>query len=1216
MLKSILSLLVVNMTLLGFTQTGTLHRVFTFANIADITDDTEFVEQLKVLLNIDESYTVLITGDLVHSDASNGISNAEEQKIERILQACQRSEQSRVIILPGDRDWDDSGKDGLKSVKELRKIIEKMNLPRVEWAIMDGCPGPKSFDLTAELVLIGIDTQWWNHPFDHPEPADGDCNTITETDILSELSELIDDAEGKNILLAGHFPLISVGEYGGKSKWTEHLTPPLYGSMKAAYHQNIGGVKDIHNVRFDPFRKELLKMIRDNSSIIYVSGHEHNLQIIKEEGSYLINSGSPTSAHHVGREAGKLRFAEAIPGLVEIFYHSNGKVDCMIYESIPQGTLELIHTEALFSSPCADHGVRHQVNTHFVPCLERSEDDTGTTSALSMTSKGGDYKVGTLTKAILGNHYRSTWTQPIHVPFIDLKETRSGLKVYEKGGGRQTTSLKMKGGDGREYVFRSVDKQPTRVLDANLRETIVSRILQDATSMQQPYGAMAISTMLDHTDILHASPELFILPDDPELGPFRKEYAGLLGMLEEKPINPNKVDEPFADADEILQSYKLIREQYNDHDHRIDYKEYAQARMFDIFVGDWGRHQDNWKWAGYKQENGMIYRPIPRDRDHVFSRWDGLLPYLADRKWGKASGENFSDNIHDIRSLTWQTRHSDRFWLNEASRQDWVDAAADLQIQMTDEVIDEAMRNMPAETLELSGLEIASKLKHRREDLKKYAEEYYELLAKEVDVVGSNERERFEAIRHSDGTVQITMYSNSKDGKNIKQLYQRQFFPKETKEIRLYGLGGDDEFNISGESRKSIRIRVMGGPGVDSVSETSVVEKGKKRTSIYENSDKSLIELGTEGKRVLDADPSLYNYDRTRFVYNRYGPILNIGYNSTNGFGITSGLTFTNQRFGKPDYSSKHKIVGRATTEGIAKLTYDGMFRHIVGRWDLTVGAEVADKSDFVRFYGIGNGVPITETNQNVQFFQTEFRNALISVGLERTFWKRSTFGFKTHYENNTAYNEGYNILALLPDGTAGLKDANLLEGILSLDLDFRDRSSVPTRGMRLYIQHRSGINTFESNKDYHLITGQLENHSTFTILSPWTLSLSLRGSTSKGEEVIPFYKKEFLGQRTGLRGYQNNRFTGTSTLVFSSELRIQLSEISSTFIPFKLGIKGFLDSGRVYSDQDVTNQLYTGYGAGFYIVPLTESLTIDVSYGISNEETGLILFSFGTVFQ
>ena len=117
---------------------------------------------------------------------------------------------------------------------------------------------------------------------------------------------------------------------------------------------------------------------------------------------------------------------------------------------------------------------------------------------------------------------------------------------------------------------------------------------------------------------------------------------------------------------------------------------------------------------------------MPRDRDHVFSRWDGLLPWLYDREWGKESGENFDYEISGLRSLMNQARHLDRFVAADLTREDWISAAEFVQSKINDRVIENAVRNMPPEVYELSGKIIADKLKYRLKDLKKYANEYYD----------------------------------------------------------------------------------------------------------------------------------------------------------------------------------------------------------------------------------------------------------------------------------------------------------------------------------------------------------------------------------------------------------------------------------------------------------------------------------------------------------
>ena len=122
------------------------------------------------------------------------------------------------------------------------------------------------------------------------------------------------------------------------------------------------------------------------------------------------------------------------------------------------------------------------------------------------------------------------------------------------------------------------------------------------------------------------------MPDDPKLGPFRQDYGNLLGMMEERPINPSKVEVPFEDAERVKRSVRLFREMYENQSTGIDQNEFIRARLFDILVGDWGKHEDNWKWAGYQAEDGSwLYRPMclswigtPWD---LYTRWTSSIRY-------------------------------------------------------------------------------------------------------------------------------------------------------------------------------------------------------------------------------------------------------------------------------------------------------------------------------------------------------------------------------------------------------------------------------------------------------------------------------------------------------------------------------------------------------------------------------------------------------------
>jgi len=169
----------------------------------------------------------------------------------------------------------------------------------------------------------------------------------------------------------------------------------------------------------------------------------------------------------------------------------------------------------------------------------------------------------------MGKHYRTSWVTEIQVPILNLDQEYGGLTPYNRGGGRQTKSLKLKGGDGREHIFRSVNKDPIKALPYEYRQSFIVDIVRDQTSTQHPYGALVADPLLNQIDILHAHPRLFLLPNDPKLGPFQHEYGNLLGMIEERPVKPKKVQVPFAKANRIRRSTALFKDLYEDHNVRI-----------------------------------------------------------------------------------------------------------------------------------------------------------------------------------------------------------------------------------------------------------------------------------------------------------------------------------------------------------------------------------------------------------------------------------------------------------------------------------------------------------------------------------------------------------------------------------------------------------------------------------------------------------------------
>lgn len=205
------------------------HRVYLLGNTVDINLESEFYNNLAQLLNKEDPFTVLINGDLIDTKTSKIPTSLDSLKIRKLLEVVAGLDNGQVIIIPGDRDWASSGKKGWESANKLQKMIKSMKVKNVKWAISKGCPGPDLIELDENLILVSINTQWWNHPFDKPDPSTAECKFSTERDFLIELENIIEDTEDKNIIVAGHFPLKSLGEYGGMFPLGKHLAPPIYG---------------------------------------------------------------------------------------------------------------------------------------------------------------------------------------------------------------------------------------------------------------------------------------------------------------------------------------------------------------------------------------------------------------------------------------------------------------------------------------------------------------------------------------------------------------------------------------------------------------------------------------------------------------------------------------------------------------------------------------------------------------------------------------------------------------------------------------------------------------------------------------------------------------------------------------------------------------------------------------------------------------------------
>src|SRR4029079_5709589 len=126
-----------------------------------------------------------------------------------------RSKGAAVYFIPGNYDWDRSGKNGLSKVRKQWEFVNAQNDPLLQVVPANGCPDPVEINISENVAIIAFDSEWWLFPFSKLNP-DADCDCKTKEEIVAKLEELFYKNRFKIILLASHHPFQSNGVRGGK----------------------------------------------------------------------------------------------------------------------------------------------------------------------------------------------------------------------------------------------------------------------------------------------------------------------------------------------------------------------------------------------------------------------------------------------------------------------------------------------------------------------------------------------------------------------------------------------------------------------------------------------------------------------------------------------------------------------------------------------------------------------------------------------------------------------------------------------------------------------------------------------------------------------------------------------------------------------------------------------------------------------------------------
>ncbi|MEM6321803.1 MAG: hypothetical protein AAF960_29350, partial [Bacteroidota bacterium] len=988
------------------------------------------------------------------------------------------------------------------------------------------------------------------------------------------IEEILTDYKNDEVVVFMHHPIYSNGNYGGRFSLKDHLVPfaetenlniplPIIGSL-ALVGRNITGIKqDISNRHYQELMGGIESIAQGlKMNVLFAAAHDNGLQHFDKGKLQFIVSGSGSRTHHIGK-GGSATFAYQKKGFCKVLFYEDFEMWVEMYAvETPNQSATMVY--------------RTQIRPPRAGTVQENIQYPPVTTPDTILAANENFAANGFKKLMLGAQYRDIWATPVKAPVIDLQRQFGGLTPIKKGGGMASNSLRMEKADGKQYILRSINKDYRKLVPPSLANLKLLDIMKDQNSASHPYGALVIPALSEAANVYYTHPRLVYLKHQQGLGNYNSQFPEELYLLEERPSGDWRDAAPFGNSDKIIGYTDLLVNLREKKSHFIDQHWVCKSRMFDLFLHDWDRHDDQWRWATFEEGDKTIYRPIPRDRDQAFYKFKGLVPsYVA---WFLMKQfKTMKADVKDVKHLAFNAKHFDRYFMNQLEWRDWKKEVLALQKSLTDQVIDQAMNDFPIETRGKDDKELAKKLKSRRDKMLTYAKKLYDFQAKEVEITGSNDADRFEVNTADNGNTTVKVWVKRPEKGDLLK-YERTFYPSETKEIRLYGLREKDEFIFLGASRNAISVRVIGGEEKDAVLNQT---KGRK-VKVYD--DLQGIEMeGTNLKDLTSADVSVNEYDRNGFTYNTNLPALSFGSNQDDGFFFGGAFSWTTQAWRKTPYQSKQRIsVSVAPNSRRAILAnYTGHFPKVIGQVGFAPTVDLSSPR-YQNYFGLGNNSP--EPTRENQFNWVRMESFTFDPLLRLDFKdQRTVFQFGPVFESHDIKNsEG----RVSEDATLGFSAdefnrRNFLGGELRLQTGFVNGGAFPENGFKIG-GGLSYLNTLDIDEDVLSLDANAQLYFTLSYAPKLVLANNIGYQKVYGDPQ--FYQFPDLGQTTNLRGFRNNRFRGESAFYHNIDLRLFLFKIDNNFLPMDVGIVGGYDYGRVWLEGENSDTWHKSQTIGLWM--------------------------------
>ncbi|WP_163399383.1 metallophosphoesterase [Flavobacterium fluviatile] len=1189
--------------------TDTIKIAHTFYLVGDAgnADEEKAQQTLELLHNklkkSNKRATLLFLGDNIYPKGFPSTKKTTEVKLAETKLTNQlkltKGFKGKTIFIPGNHDW----YNGTKGLELQADFVTKYLNDKKTFLPIKNCP-IEEVKMDSITSLVTIDSQWfledWN---DHPTINDN-CDIKTREDFFDELENVLNKNQEKTIVLAMHHPLMSNGTHGGQFSLEKQLFPlenkiplPVIGSIINLIRKTSGiSPQDLQNKQYTILSKRIKALVQGQKNIIVVSGHDHNLQFINNENINQIISGAGSKSE-AARAINPNDFSYGGNGYATLTLFKSGDAKVAFFGN------ENNKEKLLFE--------REIIKAKELNWVKKSSNDFPKTITSSIYSEEMTRK-SLVHKFLFGKHYRKYYSLPIEARTATLDTLKGGLKPVREGGGHQSVSLRMVDSKKREYVMRALKKSATQFLQSvafkdqyvvtDFQDTYAEDFLLDFYTTAHPYTPFSIGNMADKLGLAHSNPVLYYIPKQNGLKEFNSNFGDALYMVEERAADNHKDARSFGKPNDIISTEDMMQNLHKDEKYSVDEKEYMKARLFDMLIGDWDRHQDQWRWGEYKEGDKIVYRPIPRDRDQAFTKFDGALLSLLMNIPALRHMRSFKDKIDNVKWLNREPYPLDLAFVRIANKNDWIAQAKYIQEHLSDADIDNAFKNLPKEVQDETIEDIKRKLKSRKKELQKYAAVYSDVLSRTVMVAGTDKKDKFVISHISKNNLELKVYRLKKDSEELQ--YTKVYNDETTKNLWIYGLDDDDVYEVTGKYNSKILIRLIGGQNND----LYAIDNGK-RVKIYDFKSKdNTYNLDKKAQKVLtdDYDVNLYNFEKPK--YNVIAGLPTAGFNPDDGVKLGINLNYTVNNFKQNPYTQRHVLNSfYYFATGGFELDYTSHFPGLLGNWVIDVEAKYTSPNFAINYFGYGNETVNDDKDLGMDYNRVRIRKLRVAPAIRHVGRYGSEVSFQPVFEKMKVEDtEGRYI------GIPGIVSPDVFEGqqfagaTIKYSFKNADFKSKPSLGIGFMIagswlanldNSKQNFPTIESNLSF---VHKIDSHGKLVFATLFKTKAILNNN-------YEFYQGVTLGGDKDLRGYRTERFLGNASYSQSTDLRLSLGKIRKTIAPLTYGILAGFDYGRIWLDGEDSKKWHNDFGGGIWLNGIN-LITARVSYFKSPDERGRVV--------